>query len=95
MVDGKGRFYQVGITSLGAGCGFENAPGIYTRVSTYADWIQKNTRNAATVRKGPLAKKYIIAAGVGGGLVLLILLYFGIGLVKKIQARKASSSDST
>ncbi|KAG4067840.1 hypothetical protein HA402_010526 [Bradysia odoriphaga] len=31
----------VGITSFGKFCGFENSPGIYTRVASYVDWIEK------------------------------------------------------
>lgn len=30
-----------GIVSFGVGCGRKSYPGIYTRVSTYIDWIQK------------------------------------------------------
>ena len=31
---------QVGIVSFGDGCGIANSSGIYTRVSSFADWIQ-------------------------------------------------------
>jgi secreted trypsin-like serine protease len=34
-------FYLVGLTSFApAGCGDENSPGVYTRVSEYIDWIE-------------------------------------------------------
>ncbi|KAL0821286.1 hypothetical protein ABMA28_005886 [Loxostege sticticalis] len=37
----KGRMYHiVGITSFGIGCGLPNLPGIYTRVSSFVDWIE-------------------------------------------------------
>jgi secreted trypsin-like serine protease len=32
---------QVGIVSFGRQCGLANYPGIYTRISTYLDWVQE------------------------------------------------------
>ncbi|KAJ6638554.1 Serine protease snake [Pseudolycoriella hygida] len=34
-------YLVIGITSFGKFCGFENSPGIYTRVASYVDWIEK------------------------------------------------------
>lgn len=36
-----GRTRLVGIVSTGTGCGLARYPGIYTRVSTYASWINR------------------------------------------------------
>jgi hypothetical protein len=36
-----GTDVQLGITSFGAGCADPNYSGVYTRVSTYHDWIQQ------------------------------------------------------
>lgn len=33
-------FHIIGITSFGKGCGGANAPGVYTRVSSFVDWIE-------------------------------------------------------
>lgn len=33
------RWYVVGITSWGIGCGLKNKPGVYTRVSSVLSWI--------------------------------------------------------
>ncbi|XP_058064289.1 serine protease easter-like [Anopheles bellator] len=39
------RFVQFGIVSAGVkSCGVESVPGIYTRVSSYMDWIVENMR---------------------------------------------------
>ncbi|XP_071530484.1 chymotrypsin-2-like [Panulirus ornatus] len=38
-----GRWVQVGIVSHGDECAKENAPGVYTRVSTYINWITQKT----------------------------------------------------
>lgn len=36
-------FHIVGLTSFGKSCGGANAPGVYTRVSAYLDWIESHT----------------------------------------------------
>lgn len=40
----SGRYVQIGVTSWGHGCGESNHPGVYTRVSAYADWIRTVTK---------------------------------------------------
>jgi len=36
------RWTQIGIVSFGNKCGEPGYPGVYTRVSEYADWIKNN-----------------------------------------------------
>ena len=38
-----------GVVSYGTGCGQNNLPGIYTRASTYIDWV--NQQAAANAKK--------------------------------------------
>lgn len=39
MCQGESRWYLVGLTSWGAGCGEKNKPGVYTKVSSLVPWI--------------------------------------------------------
>ncbi|KAJ8961849.1 hypothetical protein NQ318_021466, partial [Aromia moschata] len=45
----NGRMYLVGITSFGIGCGIPGSPGVYTRVSHFIPWIEKNYLGKITI----------------------------------------------
>jgi trypsin len=41
-LDRDGQKYQIGIVSWGEGCGQPGVYGVYTRVSSYSDWIRQS-----------------------------------------------------
>ena len=43
---GGDEFKQIGIVSFGRGCAEKEAYGVYTRVSAFQDWLQRNTQLA-------------------------------------------------
>ena len=40
-----GRWTQVGIVSWGIGCGKGQYPGVYTRITSFMDWLRKNSQD--------------------------------------------------
>ncbi|KXJ84501.1 CLIP domain-containing serine protease B4 [Aedes albopictus] len=39
-----GYWYQFGVVSWGYGCGTDGVPGVYARVGSFIDWIQKHMK---------------------------------------------------
>ncbi|XP_046406061.1 trypsin-1 [Ischnura elegans] len=46
LVQSGGKFEVVGIVSWGVGCGRPGYPGVYTRVSRYLEWMQRNMQDS-------------------------------------------------
>ena len=70
MTDALGCPWQVGLVSWGEGCAERKAYGVYTRISHYADWIQKHT--------GPLAGAAPVREASGAGALSPVLLEEGL-----------------
>ncbi|XP_072326964.1 acrosin-like isoform X1 [Scyliorhinus torazame] len=49
---GAGKFYQLGITNWGLGCGHKVHPGIYTSVRKYIEWIEWKTSKLGEMQLG-------------------------------------------
>lgn len=37
--------YLAGVVSYGAGCGTKGMPGVYTKVTSYLNWISENVED--------------------------------------------------
>jgi Trypsin/Domain of unknown function (DUF4384) len=70
MTDAQGCPWQVGLVSWGEGCAERHAYGVYTRLSHYADWIQKHT--------GPLAGAAPVLQASGAARLSPVLLAEGL-----------------
>lgn len=44
---GFNRHEQFGVISFGIGCGTENSPGIYSRLTTFLPWVREIIADAA------------------------------------------------
>eukprot|EP00172_Hildenbrandia_rubra_P002514 Plantae.Rhodophyta-Hildenbrandia_rubra.ctg33983.p1 GENE.Plantae.Rhodophyta-Hildenbrandia_rubra.ctg33983~~Plantae.Rhodophyta-Hildenbrandia_rubra.ctg33983.p1 ORF type:complete len:564 (+),score=82.93 Plantae.Rhodophyta-Hildenbrandia_rubra.ctg33983:589-2280(+) len=47
-----GEYYQIGVVSMGDECGVPGRPGIYTRVSSYQEWIRSTTEGEVLTLAG-------------------------------------------
>jgi len=75
-----------GITSWGLGCAEATAPGIYTRIGAYIDWIE-NAIGASPVTPVVVSTGGDVINGtLGGGAALLILpLLLVVALVRRLR----------
>lgn len=80
--DKDGCPYQIGVVSWGESCAQAKAYGIYTRVSAFADWIQRHT--------GPLAGAAPVPGPGQGQRLSPLQLEEALGHIEKLLGKSSS-----
>uniref|UniRef100_A0A8C3YLV5 Peptidase S1 domain-containing protein n=1 Tax=Catagonus wagneri TaxID=51154 RepID=A0A8C3YLV5_9CETA len=74
----KSIWYQLGIVSWGVGCGQEKRPGVYTKMSSYLLWIEKETARSQRPYKHEPDSGYSLLLSPWA----ILLLYFVMLLLR-------------
>lgn len=73
--NGSQRQLLVGIVSFGSGCARSMNPGVYTRVSAFAGWINETLETAEASRaETGFLRNTVAVVGVSGGVVVVVIV---------------------
>lgn len=91
----RSRITLFGVVSFGHGCAVKGAPGVYSRVSGYYDWVMEVVRLDPTPYTPKRRPIWPYAVSIGGGIAVLFVVVIIVAVVVLVRRRREINRPET